>query len=171
MVVQVKQELCAGCGACVDACAAGAIEMVDQWAVIVDARCTQCEACVEVCPNGAITATTMQPYPAPMAALPANQNSQAPARQPVPLAETAPAARGLVPLAGAALAFVGREVAPRLADMLIDALERRLSRPTTSPIVPQFVSTRSFTPRGKGEPRRLRTRRRQAGHKICKERR
>jgi ferredoxin len=34
MVMQVDQELCAGCGVCVDACSTGAIHLVEQRAEI-----------------------------------------------------------------------------------------------------------------------------------------
>lgn len=44
----VKSELCTGCGACVDQCAFGAIEVIDGCAVVDDA-CTLCGACVDNC--------------------------------------------------------------------------------------------------------------------------
>jgi len=145
--------------------------MADQWAVIVNALCTQCEACVEACPNGAITAISMPSYHAPVLALPVTESGLVPDQQPVVLTETAPPARGLALLAGTALAFVGREVAPRLVDVLIEALERRLARPTTTAIAPQFAPARGLTTRSKGERRRARYRRGQAGNRIHKERR
>jgi hypothetical protein len=40
----------------------------------------------------------------------------------------APLRTKVVPVVASALAFLGREVAPRLATHLVDALERRLSR-------------------------------------------
>jgi len=45
-----------------------------------------------------------------------------PAPNPTVLPETAAPVRVLVPLAGAALAFLGHEVAPRLVDVLVNAL-------------------------------------------------
>ncbi len=53
MAVTVKQSECVGCGACVNTCPFGAIEMKDGKAVITDA-CTSCGACVEACPVEAI---------------------------------------------------------------------------------------------------------------------
>ncbi|WP_371364464.1 Caffeyl-CoA reductase-Etf complex subunit CarE [Sporomusa rhizae] len=53
MAVTVKQSECVGCGACVNTCPFGAIEMKDDKAVITDA-CTSCGACVEACPVEAI---------------------------------------------------------------------------------------------------------------------
>lgn len=46
-------EDCTGCGACVDVCPFGAIEMKDGKAVITEA-CRACGQCVDVCPVGAI---------------------------------------------------------------------------------------------------------------------
>ncbi|MCB2171621.1 electron transfer flavoprotein subunit alpha [archaeon] len=44
---------CTGCGACVDVCPFGAIEMKDGKAVITEA-CRACGQCIDVCPVGAI---------------------------------------------------------------------------------------------------------------------
>lgn len=171
MVIQVNRELCAGCGACAEVCSAGAIQMVNQTAVIVEALCTQCEACVEACPNGAIAASTPVPNPASVVALPVTGFSPAPVQQPAVLPEVAPSGRGLAPLAGAALAFVGREVAPCLADVLLNALERRLTQPATSANVPQWASARSIAPWSTGKRRRARYRSGCAGLRIYKDRR
>lgn len=171
MVIQVNQELCVGCGACVDACSIGAIQMTGERAVIIQALCTQCEACVETCPNGAIAVISMPAYQAPIPAYRANETGLVPDQQLAAPAETAPPAGGLAPLAGAALVFLGREVAPRLVDVLIDALDRKLARPTTTAIAPQFTSARGFSARGKSERRRARYRRGQAGGGDHKERR
>jgi NAD-dependent dihydropyrimidine dehydrogenase PreA subunit len=53
MVAKVKAEDCVGCGACEDACPAGAIK-VDDIAVINETECTSCGSCVDECPNTAI---------------------------------------------------------------------------------------------------------------------
>jgi len=94
-----------------------------------------------------------------------------PVRDQAALPETAAPARGLAPLAGAALAFLGREIAPRLADALIAALERRLARPTTTSIAPASSSSRSPTAQGRGEQRQARYRGGRIGYKNHKERR
>jgi NAD-dependent dihydropyrimidine dehydrogenase PreA subunit len=149
MIIQVNQDLCDGCGVCVEACPVGAIQLVDQRAVIYDALCTQCEACMDACLNEAITALSILRVPAACSAssvaLPAAESRMVLARGQAALPEMAAPDRGLAPLAGAALAFLGREVAPRLADALIAALERRLTRSPTTTIAPASSFSRRPT--------------------------
>lgn len=53
-IVSVDQELCIGCGACVDACPAQIFAMVDGKAQASDDECLGCQSCVTVCPVEAI---------------------------------------------------------------------------------------------------------------------
>jgi Fe-S-cluster-containing hydrogenase component 2 len=122
MLVQVNQEKCSGCEACLTECSVNAISLDSGKATIDQALCTGCAACLNICPSGAIYAEAE-----PVQIVPAVERPAAKAR-PV-LISGAP--RTLAPWAGATLAFVGREVAPRLADALIAALERRLARATS----------------------------------------
>lgn len=51
----VKQEMCTGCGICVDECPVGAIELdSNALAVIKDAECIRCGKCHDVCPQEAV---------------------------------------------------------------------------------------------------------------------
>lgn len=50
----VNEEECTGCGACVDACPAGVLELGDTAVVANPDECAECEACVEECPVDAI---------------------------------------------------------------------------------------------------------------------
>ena len=131
-MIYVDGEKCAGCGVCEDVCPVEAVRVSDGVAHIDHDRCNECEACVEACPNEAILmviepaeekAISLREQPAPEIA-PAE-----PHRPPVPLQSQ------VVPVVGTALAFLGREVAPRLATVLMDALDRRLShQPTLRPL-------------------------------------
>lgn len=159
----LKLEECTGCGACVAACRTGAIRLTGS-AVEIDATlCNECGACVAACPTGALveTVTTaalavtgpsgaqVPAVTAPVLAVARPSGTQAPV-------VTGPAYRRLVPLAGATMAFLGREVAPRLLDLLITTLERRLDAPVAASGAAPQVSRGVAEPRGPGLRRRYR---------------
>ena len=51
----VDKKMCAGCGACIQACSYGAINYEDDGKVIIDQeKCKACGECVLVCPFEAI---------------------------------------------------------------------------------------------------------------------
>jgi electron transfer flavoprotein alpha subunit len=52
--VLVDRDACTLCGACMDACPFGAIELKESQLVITD-ECRLCGACVEACPQGALS--------------------------------------------------------------------------------------------------------------------
>jgi NAD-dependent dihydropyrimidine dehydrogenase PreA subunit len=171
MVIAVNQELCAGCGVCFEACTVGAIQMVDQRAVIDDALCTQCEACVDVCPHGAITAI-LEPAPLiPTLALTVTetQTNLIPTRAALPLAQ--PSNHSLATLAGTAFTFLGREVAPCLVDVLATALERRLTTPATRASSSLSAFPKAPVRMSRGIRRQTRYRGGRFGNRILKERR
>ena len=53
-MIKIDQQKCNGCSACMDACAVGAIYLVDNKANIDESLCTSCGKCIEVCPVQAI---------------------------------------------------------------------------------------------------------------------
>jgi len=171
MILQVNQEFCSGCGACVDTCCVGAIQMLDQHAVIDEALCTQCEACVDACLNGAITALSVSARCMPVMVPPVAESRPVPVQGGIVQPETAMPARGLAALAGAVLAYLGHEVAPRLVDVLITLLERRLAQPTTSAMTPLSTSSRSLTSLSRGKQRQARFRGGRIGYRNLKRRR
>jgi Fe-S-cluster-containing hydrogenase component 2 len=171
MVVQVNQELCDSCGVCMEACSVGAIQLVDQRAVIDEALCTRCEACVDACPKGAIIAILEPAQLMPTMALTVTETQMIPAPTCTALLAADSSNRGLAPLAGAALAFLGRQVAPRLVDVLVTALERRLERPITTPATPSPTSSRVLTTQSRGKRRQARYRSRRRDKKNHQERR
>lgn len=140
-MLQVQQHLCLGCAACVDVCPLAAIRIKDDRAWIDPALCDGCGACVAACPQGAI-----QEVPEPAwAASAEGVDKYAPAQTrsssaqeiihvqlppPPAVRETeAPLSRRVLPLVGAALGFLGREVGPKLVNLAVDLLEQRLSQP------------------------------------------
>jgi ferredoxin len=138
-MIYVDTEKCAGCGICADACPVGAISLVGGTAQVDQERCTDhvlslskgCEACVEVCPNRAILAVR-EPVAVP-SVRPAPEVTRV---QPQPASVSLPTrALPAVSEAAAALAYLGRNVAPRLANYLLHALDRRLAQEQASPAV------------------------------------
>jgi Fe-S-cluster-containing hydrogenase component 2 len=156
--IHVNQELCTGCVSCIDACSAGAIHLVDDVAEIDETLCIACEACLEACPNGAITAITTSVYNAPFTVQPVSDSGLDLKQHPTMLPETAVLEHGLKPLAGAALAFLGSEVAPRLMDVLIKSIENRLAQPTATIISPSLPSSRDYSLQSGGQRKQIRYR-------------
>lgn len=53
----LEKEECTACGACVEACPNGVLEIVGTAVDVVNEdECIACEACIEECPMGVITA-------------------------------------------------------------------------------------------------------------------
>jgi ferredoxin len=121
-MIYVDGEKCAGCGVCEDVCPVEAVRVSDGVARIDQDRCNECEACVEACPNEAILVVIE----------PAEEKAISLYEKPVPeVALGEPRRTKVAPVVGAALAFLGREVAPRLVMYLLDTLDRQLSNQPT----------------------------------------
>ncbi|MFY9399022.1 MAG: 4Fe-4S binding protein [Desulfomonilia bacterium] len=55
-IIQIDEELCNGCGQCIQACAEGALKLVNGKARLVsDVYCDGLGACIGECPTGALT--------------------------------------------------------------------------------------------------------------------
>jgi NAD-dependent dihydropyrimidine dehydrogenase PreA subunit len=171
MVVQVNQELCAGCGVCVETCTEGAIQLVDDKAVIDSILCRLCEACIDACPNGAITVVSIPEHNSAMIKPPVIETSPVAVRNQPELAESEAPVYSLAPLVGTGLTFLGKEVVPRLVDVLFAALERRLARPTITTISSLSSSQMDLTTHSRGKHRRTRNQRGRKFYKNHKERR
>lgn len=120
-MLYVDDKRCSGCGLCVEVCPVEAITLQDDIAAIDQNLCTECEACAAICPKGAIlTITEPAPVPQPEREAAVYQRQQT----------TVPIAARIAPAIGATLVFVRREVVPRVASYLLDALDRRMDSPS-----------------------------------------
>ena len=119
MIMMVNRELCKGCGDCVAACPNEAIRLSDGKAFIDQEKCSSCQICAEVCPTGALQIATISP------AVTEKTNTMD-VLQP----QTAQVSTHKQPNWGVTmLSAVGQQLLPRLVDVLVAYLERRLSRP------------------------------------------
>jgi NAD-dependent dihydropyrimidine dehydrogenase PreA subunit len=146
MKIRINEAQCTGCGACVAVCTADAISLIDGVATIEQRSCTQCQACTDACPSGAITAVP---------------DTSMVAQPPVPLApkaEARPISVVSQPWLASVLALAGQEILPRLIDVLLDTVERRLMGSPTPVTSPTLMPSRSFTARGRGRRRQARFR-------------
>jgi len=116
--------------------------------VIDPDTCLECGACVPACPLGAIYQADL---PVQIDRAPVHSQGT---QQSLPVEA---ASSSLAPWFGTAVAFMGREIVPRIAEALIATLERRLSRPGSLPATisqPMALQSRSSA----GRPRRQRRR-------------
>lgn len=146
-MVYVNESLCTGCGECVDVCPSGAIRLVNSVAQIEQSLCEECQACLSACRNGAILALQE----------PNKVKKPITVRSPAPVSEPVLLHSKVWPAVGAALAFVGQEIAPRMIRALLDAWDRRQARSdiVSSPVV-DVAGCMNDNPRSGG--RRMRRR-------------
>jgi NAD-dependent dihydropyrimidine dehydrogenase PreA subunit len=121
MPMYVDPAACNGCGACLDVCPHDAIQLVSGKAVMDQKKCDACAICIKACPIHAI----MEEAPLVSIAQPVE-----PVAKPSSVIVPAPKpVRSPSPWLGTMLKFVGREILPRL----LDVLEQRLLSPAQSP--------------------------------------
>ncbi|NLY35975.1 MAG: 4Fe-4S binding protein [Tissierellia bacterium] len=103
-IIKIDEELCEGCGICVDTCVEGAIAMVDGKAKMVrDDYCDGLGNCLPNCPAGAISFTLQESSPAKNTLFPSKKEEARPSacpgsssvelkKDPVPLRQTSASA-------------------------------------------------------------------------------
>jgi len=126
-VIEIRAELCSGCGTCVEVCPTGALYLVEGKAVVDEALCRECQACVSACPSNAIIRNTdVYPHVVDEPRVAVSQTTAEIVRVQPPIV---PAPRGLrvLPWLGLALAWAGREIVPRLAEHVLYDLDRRMA--------------------------------------------
>ena len=153
-MVYVDGAQCTGCGICEDHCPTGAIRLVEGVATVDPTKCTQCEACLKACPHGAVV-MVLEPVAegtSVSSTRPASEMAHVGTRS-VPVSSQSK----VMPAVGKALAFLGREVAPRLVDYVAGALDRRSDQGQAGSGVDTFRGTGPTS--GKGGIGRRRHRR------------
>ena len=160
MAMYVDPAACNGCGACVDVCPNDAIRLVSGKAVMDQEKCAACAVCVDACPTHAIMEEApVVVIPEPVVPVVKPPTVIVPVQEPARTSST---------WLGTALAFVGREIVPRL----LDVLEQRLLTPAQSSAQSPAVNSSSARktnppaqrearqtggPRGRGLKRRRRS--------------
>jgi NAD-dependent dihydropyrimidine dehydrogenase PreA subunit len=156
-LIAINTERCNGCGACVDACPNGALYLVDGQATVDSTLCYDCEACIAACPTEAITIAEGMQDPATGAPrMPVSQPASHIIRVDT-LNHPVPVRPRILPMAGAALIWAGREIVPWLAQNILDALDRR-SPTQVAENVSQDSSVSPVRAAGGGGSRRRRRR-------------
>jgi Fe-S-cluster-containing hydrogenase component 2 len=156
--IQIDQELCSGCGACIEVCTEGALFMEDNRAQLDVRLCTACEACLDACPNGAINAVIT---PKSLAVTASDSETDSQLMHPPQTAEVPELMEpelGIKPYISAALTFLGSEIAPRLLDLLMKTIETRLAQPTANAISTSEMPSTSVGDQRKGQRKHLRYR-------------
>jgi len=164
-MVTINYADCNGCGLCVDECPTGALILQNNHAFIDQDLCQECHSCISVCPQGAILVGEKQPVAEnviQISALPKPTLDTL-----VEPAEQMPLREMLLPAIGSVLLWTGRELVPRLADLALNALDRRIQTANMSPDHQYLRPHRNdVSPSASGRGRGRRRRRRWMGKRM-----
>jgi len=157
MSILINQEMCTGCGACVDICPQGAIRLVAARVSVNQEKCTACGQCVDECPSGAISLVPQVLVPGPQMYPTIKEDAL---RGEIIAPETQPFS-----LKKAGLAVLMERLLPAFADILISSLKQRLLASENMSTGIQPGTQASSSARLQNRPRQ---RRRRAGRKWSK---
>ena len=144
MELIINQELCNGCGACVEACPYAAIYMHNGKAFIDQSKCAYCQSCIAMCPTGAVQLIKTERQivsvkPTSVEVVHAESATNFPQKQ--------------TNWGGTMLSLLGQYALPRMVDVLATYLERKSSKT-------EQVQTPSAIPAYGNNPYRRRRQRR-----------
>lgn len=160
-MIAIKYEDCNGCGDCVDICPTGAIILQNNKAVVDEVLCEGCQVCVDSCLQGAIVFRDSIPAKPEVVRI-----TEIRPRDLVQDDTRESSLRGMaLPAIGSFLLWTGREILPRLADLAVNYLDRRVQANVTKDKAVSVEGVRQATfarygRRGRGRQRRQKRRRR-----------
>ena len=156
-MITIQYDVCNGCGICVETCPTGALLLQNGKACFDPSLCERCEVCIESCPLGAIVAQEAVPVGSDVIRIPA---------EPTPVQVVEQETRDLrlrdvvLPAVGSLLLWTGREILPRLADLVASSLGRRVQ--PADPIL-KYETMPNSSQRKAAQGRHRRNRRRRLG--------
>jgi ferredoxin len=158
-MVFVNTEFCNGCGDCVSVCPNGAMILQNNHAFIDQELCQGCEICVDSCLQGAILIGERAPIGSEVIKIPSVAPKEI-ATVPEQYHHTS-LQNAILPTIGSALMWTARELIPRLADLALGYVDRRIQ--SSHPIPIQTLERQRNSPDSipmHGRRRRKRRRRR-----------
>ena len=127
-MVYVNVAVCDGCGECVDICPNGALVFQNNHAVILQDLCQDCEICIDACPQSAILSVREVQDSGEVMREP--ELSRVVSVSHIEPPERVPVRELIIPIIGSAVLWFGRELLPRLADMALGYMDRRIQLDT-----------------------------------------
>ena len=157
-MVLIKIEDCNGCGACIDSCPAGAISLQNNKALIDINLCEGCEVCVDTCPQRAIIHSKAGPIQEMTPSIPIEIPAVVITSQDQQKSTTHQ--NSVIPVISSMLLWTGRELAPRLMNLALDYVERRIQHAETGKRRYPSQDRQRYQPQAGGRRQRQRQHRR-----------